>query len=220
MAVPIDLAEYLARLAVLEGRLKAKIGSDQGEIFTEVKDLMEYTRQNTGALAVPSTDIFHGGFVDYNDLATATTPLNVLASTETVLPNDAGGAFTNTGYLPQGMTGVWDNINDQFDWQELKLGDMVDIRFDIVVTTTQPNQEVNAFLRMAIGSGSEYDIPFLTGANYKTAKAHPVNRFNGIYMGDSNTLDNPAQFIIESDAPCSVVVNGWYCKIIRRGAIV
>lgn len=220
MSVPVDLTEYLARLAKLETKLKAKVGGDQGVILKEMTDLSEFIRQNTGALSVQTSEIFHGGFVDYNDLATATTPINVVAATPTVLTNDGAGAFTNKTYLPLDMTDIWNAVTDTFDWTELKLGDMIDIRLDVVVTTTQPNQEVSIDLELAQGTGNEYNIPFITDQQFKTTGVHPVNRFNGIYMGDTNTLNNAAQFKITSDDACTVKVNGWYCKIIRRGAVV
>lgn len=220
MAVPSNLTEYVNRLSALRARLSAKRGGDQGVILDEMTDLYEYIRQNTGAIAVETTEIFHGGFVDYNDAATAGTPINVLAATPTVLTNDAAGGFTNIAYLPSDMTGIWDEVNDEFDWTELKLGDMVDIRLDLEVTTTVPNQEVDIYLRLAQGTGNEYNIPFISAQQFKNAAAHPLNRFNGIYMGDTNTLNNPAQFMIESPDAATVVVNGWYCKLIRRGAIV
>lgn len=166
--------------------------------------------------SIHTEDVFHGGFADYNDGATAITPIAVNAATPTFLTNDAAGAFTNEAYLPFQVTTIWDETNDCFDWTQLKLGDMIDIRLDIEVTTSGPNQSVKVWLQMADGTGGTYAIPF-EGAFLKTTGAYDINRFNGIYMGDTNSLNNPAKFMIESDASCDVVVRGWYCKIIRRG---
>jgi hypothetical protein len=168
-----------------------------------------------GSRSVPE-DIFSGGFFDYNDLTTQGTPIIVSADTPIILTNDGAGPFTNTAYKPIGVTDVWSAGTDTFDWSELKLGDMVDIRLDLDVTTTLNNTEVKVDLQLAIG-GFQYHIPWVLSENFKTAGTHKINTYNGIYMGDTNTLDNPARFEIVSDTDCTVVVNGWYVKIIQRG---
>lgn len=156
------------------------------------------------------------GWFDYNDLATQTTPISVSATTETYITNDELGEFTNKLYKPASVTDIWDASTNAFDFSELSNGDMVDIRLDLIVTTTQPNQDVIVNLEMASGQVGSYDILFSRNS-YKTANTHPVNRFNGIYMGDDFTRLNPAKFKIYSDYDCTVVVNGWYCKVIKQG---
>lgn len=155
------------------------------------------------------------GFLDYNDLATTTTPIAVTSGTSPVkLTNDELGDFTNKDNAPDGVTDVWNEATDLFDFSELSIGDMVDIRIDIDVTTTQPNQQVDIDLRLAVGA-FEYTIPFLRN-DFKTVGVQRMVKFNGIYIGDANTKDNSAYFEISSDDDCSVVVNGWYCKIIKK----
>lgn len=156
------------------------------------------------------------GFFDYNDAATAVTPINVPIGLVNVdLTNDAAGPFTNVSYPPLAVTKVWDSTTNLFDWSELSLGDVVDIRLDIVITTTTPNQLVEIDLLLGVGAG-QYAIPF-TRNTYKNAGAQAINRYNGVYMGDANTRDNPAKFVVRSDAAATVVVNGWYCKVVERG---
>ena len=155
------------------------------------------------------------GFVDYNDLDTATTAI-VIPNTSTYisLTNDGLGAFTNKLYLPSGVTDVWDVSLDAFDWSELTLGDMVDIRLDIIITTANNNQEVVVALELGTG-GFSYEIPY-AHLVFKSAGTYQINKFNGIYMGDSNTLDNGGHFKVLSDGNATVVVNGWYCRIIKK----
>lgn len=152
------------------------------------------------------------GFWDYNDDATSTTPLSVTAATPTALPNDELGPATNKTYKPLDMTDIWDAAAGEFDWTELSLGDTVDIRLDIEVTTSVANQEVKVDLELGQG-GSPYKISF-GNAIYKTAGAQDIVRFNSIYMGDANTMNNPAQFIIESPDACDVEVRGWYVRVV------
>lgn len=155
------------------------------------------------------------GLLDYNDLVTATTPISILADTPTVLTNDGAGAFTNMGFLPPGVTDVWLVGSDVFDWSQLKLGDMVDIRLDIDVTPDFTNTEVTVELHLGTG-GNAYTIPWVTEQNFKDAVTHKLNVYNGIYLGDLNTLNNGGQFKITATNTCDVKVVGWYVKILVR----
>jgi len=191
---------------------------DGGIAFTSISALNTLLDENLGkssggSSSIPTSDVFYGGFVDYNDLATTTTPIAFVTDTPIVLTNDKLGVFTNESYLPVGVTSIF-SLN-QFDWSQLKLGDMVDIRLDIAVTTNSPNQEVKVDLALGVGA-NEYLIPF-EDISEKSTGLHQINRFNGIYIGDANTLNNPAEFRLQSDGTGTVIVNGWYCKIIRKG---
>lgn len=154
------------------------------------------------------------GWFDYNDLATQTTPINVVGGVDSILSNDGLGAFTNKTYPPVGVTDLWDASSNLFDFSELKLGDTVDIRLDLEVTTSVANQEVEVILEMAVG-GSVYEIPF-TYNQFKASGSYTINRFTGIYMGDTNTLNNGARFLVRSPSACTVKINGWY---IRAGIV-
>jgi hypothetical protein len=167
-------------------------------------------------LAGGSADNIRGGILDYNDSLTAVTPISVPSGLVDIdITNDGLGSFTNKSYAPVGVTDIWNSSTNLFDFSQLSLGDMIDIRVDLTVTTTSPNQLVEIDLALGIG-GAQYSIPFSRNV-YKNASAQNVNRYNGIYMGDLNTLNNPAKFVVRSDAPAIVLVNGWYCKVLKRG---
>lgn len=157
------------------------------------------------------------GYFDYNDLDTQTTPIAVTSATSPVLlTNDELGPQTIKTFKPVGITDVWDALTDVFDWSELKLGDMVDLRLALELTTTVVNTEVKVDLHLGTGGGA-YTIPFIQETNFKTAGVHPLNRYNGIHLADANTLNNGGQFKISSDQDCTVKVIGWYCKVLIRG---
>ena len=165
---------------------------------------------------VPPADVFHGGLVDYNDAATAITPLVVTGGgADVLLTNDKLGSFTNELFLPSGVTSIWNSTTSQFDFSQLKLGDMIDIRLELNVDMSGQNSEFEVDLELGIG-GSPYPISF-SRESYKTSGVKLIDKWNGVYKGDANTLNNPAQFVVRSDTNCTVVVSGWYCKIIRRG---
>lgn len=156
------------------------------------------------------------GWADFSDSATATTPISVTpAMGWTLLTNNKLGAYTNTSFLPEGITTNVFAAN-QFHFDEMNVGDMIDIRLDLQVTTTSPNTTVLTRLRSGIGCASEFSSIF-TQLNYKSAGTNYVNRYNGIYIGSTDIRDYPAQFEIMSDANISVRVNGWFCKFLLRG---
>ena len=178
--------------------------------------LLEEILTATSAGSVPA-DNFSGGLFDYNDVATTGSPINVTGGGGAVaLTNDEAGAFTNKLFPPLGVTDVWNAAGNAFDWSDLNLGDMVDIRIDVDIISTSVNTEVKIDLHLGTGGGA-YTIPWILETNFKTTGTHKLNRYNGIYMGDTNTLNNGGQFMVSSDKTCTVVVNGWYCRIVKRG---
>lgn len=168
--------------------------------------------ESSGGASLPS-DNCTVGFFDYNDDGLAT--ISHSGGATTPITNNANGASTNKLFPPATITDVWDDIANEFDFTQLKLGDMVDIRLDIEVTTSSVNQEITVELELAQGAGT-YRIPFLQ-LSYKAAGLKKVGAFTGIYMGDTNTLNNPGQFIFTSVDNATIKVNGWYCKVLIRG---
>lgn len=157
------------------------------------------------------------GWVDYNDLATQSVPIPLtLADTWYDLTNDGAGPFTNLLYKPAGHGEIWDTATDRFDWSSLKLGDTVDVRLDYTVITSGPSRDIDVHADMAIGSGSDYSLQF-DHHSFKNAGTYQNVRFMSLYMGDNNTLNNPAKFSIRSDGVGDTVkVNGWYVRTLIR----
>lgn len=170
-----------------------------------------------GVLKTPP-DAIRGGLADYNDTATATAPIAVPGGFVDVdLTNDALGEFTNREFLPKGVADIWDAETQTFDFSSLPLGTMVDIRLDLTGVTTSPNQVIQADLVLGLGSGFEYSIPWIRNNVRDSGSAYEGNRYNGIYIGNELTRNNPAKFVIRSSDPIPITVNGWYCKILIRG---
>ena len=170
-----------------------------------------------GYITTASPDGFSGGWADYEDVATTGTPISVTA-TPTVLTNDGTGTDTNTKYLPVGGNGVtqlWDTSSNGFDFSDLDVGDMVDIRMDIDVIIASTNTVIDVNLHM--GAGGAVVVPFISDLNFKATGTFEVIRYNGIYIGSTDVRDNLAQLKINADKNCTCTVNGWYIKAIRRG---
>lgn len=156
---------------------------------------------------------FDSGFFDYNDLSTASSPIAVTAgAAPIVVTNDGLGPFTNKSFAPSGVSDLWDALANDFDFSELPLGATIDIRLDISVITTKPNQEV--YVNLQLGqAGAQYLIPFADDV-VKSSGPHSINRFNGVYLGDENTRLGGGKFMISSDEDATVVVSGWYIRVI------
>jgi hypothetical protein len=106
-----------------------------------------------------------GSFL-YADLTTQTTPLNGIANVEKNLTNDIDGTGTDLSNAPYGVSTLWDSANSKLDFSQLSIGDVVDLRCFLSVTTTVSNQNIQVYARVGIGTPSEKD--FLIGSVLRT----------------------------------------------------
>ena len=159
----------------------------------------------------------HFGWQDFNDLATKTTPLALtLADTWYDLPNDGLGPNTNLGHKIYDHGNIWNTSTDSFDFSSLKLGDLLLVRFSAYITTSSSNVGMGGKLRVAIGSDIEYDIPFFQGV-IKHSGRHLLSVTSFVYMGNEETLNNPAKVAALSDATGTTVeVDGWAVATLAR----
>jgi len=159
------------------------------------------------------TDLWDFGIFDYrNTLA----PQSLTGGTPISLNNNGAGVETYKNLPDTAVTDVWNTSTNRFDFTELNIGDMIDIRLDLEVTTSAVNQTFSILLELGQG-GTTFEIPFVINQEHKTAGAVAVNRYNGIYMRNANTITRPAQFILSSADDLTVDVHGWYCKVIKKG---
>jgi hypothetical protein len=182
-------------------------------------NLLETSNQTVASKvngATISAETVRMGVIDYNDLATATTPISVTGGAGFVdLTNDGLGSSTNKTYKVTGVGELWGTGTDLFDWSDLSLGDQVNIRVDLNITTTAANQVVTIQLLLGVG-GSSYALVF-GEEQYKTAGEHPFLRFSSVYMGNTNTLNNGAKFQVSSPDNCDIEVVGWSLQHFLRG---
>ena len=155
------------------------------------------------------------GIFDYRDTLTATNPIALTGGSPAVLTNNSStGTFK---ILPDTeVTDLWISAIDKFDFSDLNIGDMVEIRLDCEVTTTVTNQDYSIDLEMA-QTTTPYNIPFIHSENVKTVGTHDVVRWLGFYMRDLNTINGQGQFIITSASNLTVKVHGWYMKLTKKG---
>jgi len=203
------------------------VGESTNTIFSQEASMIDQPSTNSiydlvttikGYIGTASPDGFSGGWADYADVATTGTPIAVSA-VPAVLTNDGLGVDTNTTYLPiggNGITQLWDTSSNGFDFSDLEVGDMVDIRMDITMIIASNNTAVDVDLYM--GSGGSVVVPFISQQNFKSTGSFEVIRYMGIYIGSEDVRDNLAQLKISADNNCTCTVHGWYIKAIRRGS--
>ena len=156
------------------------------------------------------------GVVDYNDTATATTPITLTTNTWTTLTNDGLGAFTNTTYAPDGSLPMLSGTG-QIDISRLPLGSWLVIRPDYTVTPSSNNSSLEFRYQLGTGAGAytleknEGRLDLGAGIPYRRAlEAH------FIYVGDANTRDNPITLQIKLSANGSVVNAGMAIGVVTR----
>jgi hypothetical protein len=155
------------------------------------------------------------GYFDYNDATTQTTPLTLVTNTAKKLTNDTLGTFTNVDQPPYGVSSLWDNTTNQFNFSQLSIGDTIDIRIHLVVTTTTANQKFHIDAKFGVGSSSVF-----TNAIYdtqvKTSGANEVSFVAPFYIGSNDIKNYPAELYVTSDNSGSVKVNGFYIRVLRK----
>lgn len=200
-------------LVIQEGYFSdPRAGMVEGDIVHALTDdgysMLIADSSTTASLFAPPG---HVTWFDDNDTATVTTPISHTGGdTDTYMTNDSLGPFTNE-YDPAGLGGLWDADNNQFDFSRLKIGDWVDLRLDFQVTTTAANQEFNFYIALGAGGGA-YELK-AAHSYYKTAGVQDVTFLYSIYMGDTNTLDNPGKIRFESSDNATIKVDGWVAKV-------
>lgn len=127
------------------------------------------------------------------------------------LTNDGAGAQT-LKFPVNGITEFYDTTTQSFDFSGLNNGDSVDIRLDVIVTSTTANQDFDISLFLADDTGTPIEVPFIVEQAFKTAGSRRVIRFNSTFIGADLTRTNEARFKIKSSAAGSVEINGWYVR--------
>ena len=168
---------------------------------------------------IPDPYLASIGFFDYADLATQTTPISFVTGVDKKLTNDGLGATTNKNYPPYGITDVWSTSTNACNFTQLSLGDAVGIRFDVTATTTSANQDISGYIKLGVGTASEYKLQIFS-ENIKTSGENHRVFYTKLYIGNEDIRTAPAEFYILSDNNGSVKVNGWYFQIERRSVNV
>ena len=156
--------------------------------------------------------------VDYNDSATAITPITLSSGVWTDITNNGGGGFTNTDYLPEDITRLLDPSTGYLDFSDLTMGSYVLIRLDFNVTQVTNNNLLKCRLVCAAGDPIEYTLNVFekrldngTGSSYQSDHGSFI-----LYMGNQETIDNPCKIQAMLEGSGTLVNNGVAMVVNRR----
>ena len=156
------------------------------------------------------------GFADYNDTATSTTPIVLLANTWTTITNDGLGAFSKLDSLPFGVTGLMDVSTGYIDPTELDIGDSLVIRNDYTITPSINNATLKFRYELGVGGGL-YTLETIlgrldtgAGIGYRLSLKPDF-----IYMGDTNTNDNPIKIQVNISVNSTLINAGSAIQVIK-----
>ena len=169
----------------------------------------------TGTASNPLTFVNVDGWIDYNDSATAITPISVTANVPTILTNNGSGIYSQTAAAPLNVTQLWNTSTNRFDFSQLSVYDEVGIRVEIEVTTAVNNAQWWMFIRFDIG-GTQFDAVINSRSYYKTSGTYTEIVFFPFYIGRESMRVNPSALYFQSDSNCTVVVKGFYISVKRR----
>ena len=165
----------------------------------------------------PLNEVRGSGFIDYNDSATTTTPITLVAGTWTTITNDGLGSFTNKSYPPAGVTELMDTSTGAFDPTELSFGDTMLIRNDFTITPNTNNTLLELRYQLGTGGGA-YTLEKIinrldsgSGIQYRFSLEPDL-----IYMGDSNTRDNPIVLQVKLSGNGTLVNAGSAITVVAR----
>jgi hypothetical protein len=147
-----------------------------------------------------------------SDTVTAVTPISHAGgAANTYLTNSALGA-SSTAYNPASNDRLWNSSTSLFDFTSLKLGDTIEFRVDIDITTTAANQEVSLLMSLSEGY-SPYEFN-MTHLSYKTVSSNNKRSILfTVYIGDTGTINGGARFRFASADNATIKVDGWFYKI-------
>jgi hypothetical protein len=167
-----------------------------------------------GGGSVP-IDNLTGGWANYSDLATQTTPITVLMNAAPVkVPNDALGSLTDETYLPIAVSRLYNTVTQQFDFTDMSVGDMVTIGFDLEGDTTWNTQFVDITFVSAIGTASELSTSLARGTEKSSNAPNPrVTRTVKFAALDANFINAPAELRISSDNNVDLTVHSFFISL-------
>lgn len=198
----------------------AQLHETKGAASATLGQILTANGDGTATFQTAPYSLVEMGWYDYNDTLTASTPIALtLANTYYDLTNNGLGVNTNIAYGLAGVANLWiaSTVN-RFNFTGLDIGDTVDLRIDISVTTTTANTQIKLDLELASGTGSAFYLPAVVPINFKTAGTYRIVQPISFYIGSAAVRDNVARLRAQADTTgTTVVVNGWFIRAIKHG---
>jgi hypothetical protein len=166
----------------------------------------------TLAESIARTYWFYANDTATNPAAGGTKITHSAGSLTTFLTNNALGTRTFE-HNPDSRADLWNPVTGSFDFSSLKIGDIAILRVDLVIDHAAA-QEIRLVMDLAEGSVSPYALNiahdyFVTATNDVT-----VTAFFELPFISQPTVDNSARIRFESVVAATIVVEGWYYRVV------
>jgi hypothetical protein len=156
---------------------------------------------------------FYANDTATNPAAGGTKISHAANATDTYLTNNNLGNRT-TSYNPRLKDNVWNPLTNKFDYTSLKIGDIFNIRVDLVIDHAAAQEVI---LVMDLAEGSTTTTPYTQNVShdyYVTAtNGVTITAFFETPLFSQATLDNPARLRLESKGAATIIVEGFYYKV-------
>jgi hypothetical protein len=190
-------------MPILDVTCGVSTGADLATAINETKTLAE---------SLARSYWFYANDTATNPAAGGTKITHSAGSPTTFLTNNALGTRT-FAYNPESKADIWNPVTNKFDFTSLKIGDVVSLRIDLVIDHAAA-QEINLVLDLAEGAVAPYTLN-ITHDYYVTATNNvTVTAFFELPFISLPTVDNSARIRFKSIAAATIVVEGWYYRII------
>lgn len=141
---------------------------------------------------------------------------SITSGVQTKLLNNNLGVLSNDSFRPFGISTVYDPINSQFDFNELDLGDQVNIRVDLLIDTTIVEQDLRVYLVLGVGTPSEKKL-IISQNTYKNIVSNfPLGEDVEFSIDNEDWRTAPAEIMVLTDDAATVLVDGWHVPILRK----
>ena len=98
------------------------------------------------------------GFASYNDEATETTPITVVADTWTDITCDGTGSGTNVQHLPVTVNRLWDVVTNEIKLDELANSNFVTVRLQFKAVPVVNDVVISVRVDWTTQSGANFQI--------------------------------------------------------------
>ena len=158
------------------------------------------------------------GWWNYDDTVTSGTPIVLtLASTDVELTNNGAGPVNNITFgLPE-QTNIWNTSTNRYDFSGLSIGDVLDVRLDVIFTTGTNNTAITLESEFQLSPGTPFKLPHLNNFEIRAAGTSQHTITTSFFLGSSSIIDNPGRIVASADKTgTTVVVNGWFIRAWRQ----
>ena len=155
-----------------------------------------------------------GGYAYYENTGSST----VLTDNSTItLTNDAAGTGTYKNWKNPDITDVWNSTTNRFDFTQLDVGDLVEIRIDIEMDAPGPGREIAMELGIALGTSSETAIGFGRAETVNSSTMFTdFSFYRTIFIGSADTRTNPAEIRVRVGSPdITFRVEGILARVVK-----